>query len=220
MRKVKVKVDNPCTGLDRPWRFQEFECPRYHDSRHKRVVSLSAPRTCRLYPQEIFLVFASLRGSVDPRAIARPEELCQYKIPMKTSGIEIANLGAVAQCPNQTRQYESANKYGGNTMLFVLGPIKWQIGLNHCCLIITSFYTGVNLSCLLFYATHLYLPYVNQLPLFLFASLLSESNWIGVVMLLDHLTIAKLSICCLIIRTIETIPTQPPLQWVPVLSRG
>jgi len=95
-----------------------------------------------------------------------------------TSGNELATFGLVAQCLNQPRAPTSVRKgnKGGNTLLFVLGPIEWQISLNHCCLHITSVYTGVNLPCLFFYSTYLYLPDVNQLPLFLFASLLSESN--------------------------------------------
>jgi hypothetical protein len=35
-------VNNPITGLDRPWEFQEIEAPRFQDNRHMKVVRLSA----------------------------------------------------------------------------------------------------------------------------------------------------------------------------------
>jgi len=98
---LKIKQSHYRPG--QAWGFQEVEAPRFQDSRHMKVVRLSALYTGRLYPQKISLVLISVRVWVNPRAIVRPEGLCQWKNPMTLLGIEPATFRLVAQCLNQLR---------------------------------------------------------------------------------------------------------------------
>jgi len=52
-------------------------------------------------PQKIFLVLISVRGWGDPKAIAWPEWLCQWKIQMTLLGIEATTFRLAAQCLDQ-----------------------------------------------------------------------------------------------------------------------
>jgi len=98
---VIPEKSNSITGLERPWRFQEFETRRFQDSRHVNVVRMSVLGAGLIYPQEMFLVFISVREWVNRRAIVRPERWCQSIIPM-TRELPVCSPVPQAAAPPRT----------------------------------------------------------------------------------------------------------------------
>jgi len=112
-------TNNTITGLDRPWGFRDFEAPRFQDIQHMKVVRLSALSSGCLYPQEIFLELISMRGRVNSRAISRSEGLCQWKIPMISSGIEPATFWLVVHCFKQLDKQKKYTIYRGHKTIIL-----------------------------------------------------------------------------------------------------
>jgi hypothetical protein len=75
---------------------RRLRLPGICDSRHLRVVWLSALRTGRLYPHGRFLVIISVTSWVDSRPILLPEGLGKWKTWNTSLGFETATFRFVA----------------------------------------------------------------------------------------------------------------------------
>jgi hypothetical protein len=121
-----VKYGSLCTGLDRPWGFQEVEAPRCHDSRHMKVTRLWALPTGRLYLPGNILIIYSFLSEADPNqghsAAGRTMSMKNYSNTFRL----------VAQCFNQVRHRvswsgETKSDYGLRQVCS-FGERKWKRG--------------------------------------------------------------------------------------------
>ena len=92
---------SPVTVPVWPRGFQEVKASIFHDIRHMKIVRLSASRTGRLYPQEMFLVLIFTRGGVDPRSMVPSEGNMSLKNTVTPPGIDHWTVRLVAQCLNR-----------------------------------------------------------------------------------------------------------------------
>jgi len=106
----------------RKLRFPDYMTTAQDDG---KVVSLTH---WLLYPQEMLLVLISFSSWVDPRAIARPEGLCQWKIPMTPTGIEPVTFRIVAQHLNHCATMVPPHYYW-----FVIFLFHSTLNCSSCC---------------------------------------------------------------------------------------
>jgi hypothetical protein len=70
--------------------------------------------------QDIFLVLSSVRGRVNPRAIVRPEGLCQWKVPMAPSRLDEIKHRSVARQSPLSSPSESHREQASTYFLFLV----------------------------------------------------------------------------------------------------
>ena len=86
------------------------------------IVKVVSPIHRQPLPQDTFLVLISVRGSLDPSFIVRPEGFFQLKIPITPTVYEKANLWIASQCFSQMRHHWRINCLASRSLFFFNYP--------------------------------------------------------------------------------------------------
>jgi hypothetical protein len=124
LAKVKVKLSHY-----RPWGFRRLRLPEFLDNRHLRVVGLSALRTGRLYPQEIFLVLISVKRLSRPQGHTSARGIKSLKNSSDPIGNRTRDLPACSAVPQPTAPPRTPISTFVDNIFYYESYVYW----NHIC---------------------------------------------------------------------------------------